>query len=260
MIRNFLLKLLLLSALMWNCSSNAQQSRIVYETPNDPQLFEAYRAWQELGLLEGLRDQVLRKFNIQNSLSLSLRNCKQANAFYRAESKEVVICWEMMPAIISSTTKRFEKNGDLMTNAVTSAFVFVVYHELGHAMVEILRTPTFGREEDNADQIATVILLEDLKRKNHAESNMAVLAIFDFWRSRDAPYLKKHQLADEHSLGQQRAFNIVCWAIGSDPVSRYKYLAQMTGFPTERIGSCVKEFQRAEASLKLLAESSATRR
>ena len=77
-------------------------------------------------------------------------------------------------------------------------------------------------------QIATLLMLEDNLRKNHAESNVAILGIFDFWQANNNLYLSKHELTGQHSPGQQRAFNVICWVLGSDPVSRYKYLAQMT--------------------------------
>ena len=168
------------------------------------------------------------------------------------------MCWELLSSIISAAPFRFGKN--TYAAATTSVFIFILYHELAHAIVNIQKIATFGKEEDNADQIAMLLLLEGDMRKDHAQSNVDVLAIFDFWRGGDNAYLRKHQLTGPHSPDQQRAFNIVCWAIGSDPWSRYKHLPQMTGFPTQRIDSCVAEFQRAkEAMRRLVASSTAPR-
>ena len=260
MLKILLSKVLSVVFCFWIVSANAQQSQITYDRPTDPRLLETYKAWQEGQLLEQLRASVLKRFNVENSLSLSIRNCGQANAFYSPQYRAITLCWELLKPMMVASEKRFEKDREAWVMAATSAFVFVVYHEIGHAFVDILKTPTFGREEDNADQIATLLFLEDDKHRNHAKSNAAVLGVFDFWRSNDTPYLSKHQLTGSHSLGQQRAFNVVCWAIGSDPISRYKYLAQMTGFPLDRIGSCVKEFERATAALKELEMSSIARR
>ena len=247
-----------LSIVLVTCvfSVNAQQLSTVYEQPRDPMLFETYREWHEGKLLEGLRASVLKRFNIENSLSLSIKNCGQANAFYRSESKEVVMCWELLALLLTSSERRFGKDRNTLITATTSLFTFVLYHELGHAVVDILKIATFGREEDNADQIAALMLLEDNKRRSHADSNISVLAVFDYWRTNDSPYLKKHQLPGPHSTSQQRAFNVVCWAIGSDPASRYKFLAQMTSFPLEQVTSCAKEFQRAESALNGLVKAS----
>lgn len=238
----------------------AQTARTFYERPNDPRMFETYTAWQDSKLLESMRGTVLRRFNVENVLSLSLRNCGQSNAVYRSDVKEIIMCWELLGTVIDSSTRRFSSNRDSMINAVTSTFVFILYHELGHALVDLKRAATFGREEDNADQIATLLLLEDNLRRNHAESNVTMLGVFDFWQANNNQYLSKHELTGQHSPGLQRAFNVICWAIGSDPNSRYKYLAQMTRFPLQRIDSCVKEYQRATTALNELIIQSGGRR
>lgn len=242
----------------WTLSAASQPSRITYEQPRDPQLFETYKVWQDGQLLEGFRGSVLRRFALENSLSLSIRNCAQPNAFYNAASREIVMCWELLSAIISAAQFRFERS--TYATATTSVFSFVLYHELAHALVNIQQTPTFGKEEDNADQIATLLFVEDDKRRSHADSNVGILAIFDFWRGGDNAYLRKHQLTGPHSPNQQRAFNVVCWAIGSDPLSRYKHLPAMTNFPSQRIEPCVAEYRRAEAALRQLENSSVVRR
>ena len=241
-------------------SAASQTSNIIYEKPLNPAFFETYEIWQSSRLLENFRDQILHQFALEASLSLSIRNCDQPNAFYNAASREIVMCWELLNPIVDAVVPRFSRSRSLAAKAAMSVFAFVMYHELGHALVSIQKTATFGREEDNADQIATLLLLENNKRKNHADSNVVVLAIFDFWRGRDNAYLSKHQLTGPHSPDQQRAFNIVCWAIGSDPTSRYKHLAAMTEFPTQRIPSCVAEYQRAEEAMRILADTSIVRR
>ena len=238
----------------------AQTARTSYERPNDPRMFETYTAFQESKFLESMRGTVLRRFNVENVLSLSFRNCGQSNAVYRSDVKEIIMCWELLGSVIDSSTRRFSSNRDLMINAATTTFVFILYHELGHALVDLKKTATFGREEDNADQIAALLMLEDNLRRNHAESNVAVLGVFDFWQANNNQYLSRHELTGQHSPGLQRAFNVICWAIGSDPNSRYKYLAQMTKFPVQRINSCIKEYQRATTALNDLVIQSDGRR
>jgi hypothetical protein len=239
-------------------SAASQPAQINYEQPRDPQLFETYRVWRDGQLLESFQATVLHRFALERSLSLSIRNCAQPNAFYNPASREIVMCWELLSAIISAAQFRFERS--TYATAATSVFSFVLYHELAHALVNIHQTATFGKEEDNADQIATLLFVEDDKRRSHADSNVGILAIFDFWRGGDNAYLRKHQLAGPHSPNQQRAFNVVCWAIGSDPLSRYKHLPAMTNFPSERIESCVSEYRRAETAMRQLENSSASSR
>ena len=238
----------------------AQTARTSYERPNDPRMFETYTAFQESKLLESMRGTVLRRFNVENVLSLSFRNCGQSNAVYRSDVKEIIMCWELLGSVIDSSARRFSSNRDHLINASISTFIFILYHELGHALVDLKKTPTFGREEDNADQIAALLMLEDNLKKNHAESNVAMLGVFDFWQANNNQYLSKHELTGQHSLGQQRAYNVICWAIGSDPISRYKHLSRLTNFPIQRIDSCIKEYQRATTALNDLVIQSGSRR
>lgn len=258
MLKNFLCVCLSVFLASLTISAASQTPHIIYEKPQNPAFFETYEIWQGGQMLENFRDQVLHKFSLESSLSLSIRNCDQPNAFYNAYSREIVMCWELLNPIVDAVVPRFSKS--FAAKAAMSAFAFVLYHELGHALVNIQRTATFGREEDNADQIATLLLLEDNKRKNHADSNIGVLGVFNFWQGTDNAYLSKHQLTGPHSPDQQRAFNVVCWAIGSDPTSRYKHLAAMTKFPTQRIPSCIAEYQRAEEAMRMLSDTSTVRR
>src|SRR4029078_13036153 len=48
---------------------------------------------------------------------------------------------------------------DEVKAAVLSTTRFVLHHELGHALVDLLNLPVTGKEEDAVDQLATVVLL-----------------------------------------------------------------------------------------------------
>ena len=44
--------------------------------------------------------------------------------------------------------------------AVAGAFIFVFFHELGHALIDVYELPITGREEDAVDQLSTWILTD----------------------------------------------------------------------------------------------------
>jgi hypothetical protein len=52
---------------------------------------------------------------------------------------------------------------------------------------------------------------------------------------------------DEHGLNQQRAFQIVCYMVGADPV-RFKDLAAETKLPKDRQESCADDYRDAAKS------------
>src|SRR6185295_2240523 len=61
-----------------------------------------------------------------------------------------------------------------------AAMVFVFYHELGHALIDIYDLPVTGREEDAVDQLATVMLLETWDGE---ESELAMTASAEWFDS-----------------------------------------------------------------------------
>jgi hypothetical protein len=58
---------------------------------------------------------------------------------------------------------------------------------------------------------------------------------------------------DEHGLNQQRAFQIVCYMIGADPV-RFKKLAEETKLPKDRQQRCSGDYQKAAKSWGVLLQ------
>jgi Putative metallopeptidase len=90
--------------------------------------------------------------------------------------------------------------------------LFVFYHEMGHALVDVLRLPITGKEEDAVDQLSTLILAES---DDQGEGEDAALngAIW-FFLTGSENEITESAFADEHSLGQQRFYNIACWVYG----------------------------------------------
>ena len=90
------------------------------------------------------------------------------------------------------------------------AATFILMHEVGHALVDVLDLPITGREEDAVDQLAAMMLINTGDKGATAALN-GVRAIQP---GQNAIY-DNSDFADEHSLGPQRLFNIACWIYGS---------------------------------------------
>lgn len=102
-----------------------------------------------------------------------------------------------------------------------NATIFVFYHEVTHALIDVLRLPTTGREEDAADDFATVITTEILA--DDAPALAAALSLYlQATKGQSSSYW------DEHSLNEQRFFRIVCLLYGSNP-NEYASLAEKLG-------------------------------
>jgi len=119
--------------------------------------------------------------------------------------------------------------------------MFVMAHELGHGLINELNMPVLGREEDAADSFAIVTAL---KMHSEASDNVLLEAMkgLVFASKRDKKQGEPLAFYDEHGLNLQRAYNVVCFMVGSDP-AKYKALAAETKLPEERQDSCIYDWK-----------------
>jgi hypothetical protein len=126
---------------------------------------------------------------------------------------------------------------------VDANIISTLYHEFGHAIIDITQAPVLGQEEDAAD-ILSVVLLDAFWEEDAAQSITALTALsFELaaQENEDPAYW------DVHGLDMQRYYNQVCLFYGADPETR-SALAQDFELPEERAASCVDEFNLAAAS------------
>jgi hypothetical protein len=129
---------------------------------------------------------------------------------------------------------------------VVGNLLFVLLHEIGHVQITEMGLPVLGREEDAADGYATVMMLA---MKNEFSERVLMEAAKGWFYSDRRDRMERAPLVfyDSHSLSRQRAYQIVCYMVGSDP-EKFEALADETGLPEERRGSCQGDFSNAEWS------------
>jgi len=129
---------------------------------------------------------------------------------------------------------------------VSGNMLFVLLHELGHTTVGELDLPVLGREEDAADSFASLTLIHI--KSEFSEHVLAEAAKGWFMADRrDKKEGEPVLYYDEHGLNQQRAYQVVCYMVGADPI-RFKDLAAETKLPKDRQQSCSEDYQKAAKS------------
>ena len=124
--------------------------------------------------------------------------------------------------------------------------LFVTIHELGHALVSELDLMVLGREEDVADAYATVGVL----KCGAAFARRVLVEAAKGWfvsAQRDRKAGELPQYYERHGLDEQRAYQVVCLMVGSDPV-RFKDLADEVRLPETRRRSCGWDYDTASRS------------
>jgi hypothetical protein len=121
--------------------------------------------------------------------------------------------------------------------------LFVLAHEMGHGLINEMNMPVLGREEDAADSFAITTALKIgtvVSERVLIEAAMGLILS----TKRDKKQGNAPAFYDEHGLDPQRAYNVVCYMVGSNP-EKYKQLATDTKLPEERQKSCVYDYKNA---------------
>ncbi len=127
---------------------------------------------------------------------------------------------------------------------VESNLLSILYHELGHAIIDRAAIPIFGQEEDAAD-VASVLLI-DMFYEEETAVQIAYDSAFGFLADADET---DGDVAywDVHGPDLQRYYNLVCLFVGADLDEREDIAADL-GLPEERLDSCEEEFELANDS------------
>jgi hypothetical protein len=178
-------------------------------------------------------------FNLPFDIFISFEECLQANAFYDPETKQISICYELVAGFYETFRNEAANEGDL-DDKVAGAVAFTLFHELGHALIDAWDLPITGKEEDAVDQLSTVVLVLGADEGEE----MAINGAIAFGLESDDEDL---DFADEHSLNQQRFYNIICLIYGQNP-KKYKGLVKEEILPKGRAEGCEYEFAKIQKS------------
>jgi hypothetical protein len=140
-----------------------------------------------------------------------------------------------------------------LSEFVVGNMLFVMAHEIGHAVMGEMEIPVLGREEDAADAFA---ILNALKVGHNFSHGVLVEAAKGWFLSDRRDKKEANQLTyyDNHGLNLQRAYQIVCLMVGSDS-KRFKDLADETKLPKERQQSCQEDYRIASWSWETILKS-----
>lgn len=198
------------------------------------------------GALEEIAATLHQRYSLPHPVEIRFDTCDAVNAYYSPRDKNITFCYELLEFLADIFVPDGQWTEEQRAN-VFGAVQFIMMHEVGHALVDVLDLPITGREEDVADQLAVYVLIRGGDKG--AQAALAGVSALQP-SSRD---FDDTQLADEHSLGPVRLYNVMCWIYGSDP-AKYSRLVTGGSLPEERAVRCPGEWDRmAKAWQRLLA-------
>ncbi len=211
--------------------------KIVYGKTQNPRYAEYNKLLESSKGFESIAVFLNGTFILQKDFPIIIEECGFINAYYTPDEKKIVICDELL----DNLTQNFSyivKTKEEVDRAVTGAAYFILFHELGHGMIDVYNLTYSGKEEDVADQLASVILTglgEDGPKAAITGANYFYITSseigpgYAFW--------------DEHALNQQRYYNILCWVYGSNP-PKFNYFVGTYGLPQDRAARCQYEYEK----------------
>lgn len=201
---------------------------------------------KQAATLEETTAALQRRYTLPRPVEITFDSCDMINAFYSPRDTKITFCYELLEFLAGIFVPDGAWTEEQRSN-VFGAVQFIMMHEVGHALVDVLDLPITGREEDVADQLAVYVMVRDSEKgAQGAAAGVSALqpSSTDF---------DETQLADEHSLGPVRLYNVMCWIYGSDPM-KYSSIVSSGTLPQERAVRCPGEWDRmAKAWQRLLS-------
>jgi hypothetical protein len=235
---------------------------IIYNEPKSEKYRPVYQRLKERKLLEQFAA-FLSPLKLQGGLVLSLeegdpRACKGPNSYYDRQGT-LHLCYSWFDYVANSVAVEHPRQpnepftsmtpglipGFTRSEVIIGGAVSVMLHEMGHALFDIQDIPLFGREEDAADQIAALLMLQfgksvamtTIKGAYNVDHHFHAVTLLAT-KGKILP----EQEADEHSIGIQRAITYLCMAYGKDPET-FQELAD-TLLPRARKAHCADEYKQ----------------
>jgi len=241
-----------------------------YDAPKDPKLQNFKKLLQNSQLLEIMAGTLNQTLRLPKDLVLTATECGDVNAYYDPQNQAIQICYEFAQYFyILHANDQKGQDGKFDRESVIKSTMgtirFVMLHEVGHALVDILDLPITGREEDAVDQLAAVVLLSSdnaddteavltgayshlLSAESKAEDEAKMTEDDRQWMAANRP-----PAADEHSFDEQRFYNTTCLAYGSNPAVFEDFVSGGI-LPEARAERCSNEWGRISSSwFRLLA-------
>lgn len=140
-----------------------------------------------------------------------------------------------------------KERAEVLRFAVNNS-LFTLYHEVAHLLVDKLRLPVLGREEDAADNIATWMLLQ----KGTPEANRTLEDSAKGWMMTGLLYgaeFEDDDYAAGYSPDRHRSMQIVCMMVGADGAA-FRPVANSYSMHPDRQHSCHFEYELIDRSIR----------
>ncbi|MFF6787971.1 DUF4344 domain-containing metallopeptidase [Streptomyces filamentosus] len=243
---------------------------VAYEAARTPEDRTARAFLRTHRVLEDAAAYADARIALPRDVPLRAASCGAPNPYWDEATGRITYCYGLVPearrlfarAATADTDDTDDTGGtparrpaSAVDEDVVGLSNGILFHELGHALVDLYDLPVTGREEDAVDQLAVLLLASGDER--HAGYAISTIDAWGaLWKAAEGGDPGVAAYSDVHSLDGQRFFNWACWLYGSDP-ARFADAVDAEGnpdgvLPRDRAALCPAEFRRIESSWRTL--------
>ena len=221
--------------------------QLTVEKPKNAEFDEIYELLQTENVLQDFIYAMNERIEFPGEVTIKVVECGEDNAFYNPEDASISICYEFLQhAIAMQDEENIPKREKLLHAA---GFTFL--HEMGHAIVDKLKIPITGKEENAVDELAMVILMSDT---SDATYYAAIEGAMQFYRDALEEDLRKYPYYDTHAPSIERYYDMLSIIVGANPESAKEYVGKKDKFKLhpDRAETAEADYEQKLANWKKL--------
>lgn len=209
---------------------------------------------QNGGFLDVIQESINQGIELPYSLKLRFAAIEDENVgpYYDGNDREIMIPYHFWDYVHSGINELYENSTAEELNQYTADVVIhTLYHEITHALIDILALPITGKEENVADELGVLFIIDTFE--NGSEIALTAAEFFAFEGSEIEEFYEEDLFA-EHALDDQRFFNVLCLAYGAGENENIEAVMQEIEISEDQLSLCEETFyQRYQAWGTILA-------
>jgi hypothetical protein len=212
-----------------------------YPEVQDPVHVELRDVLQQDGMLEEMAASMNQAFRLPRDLTMELAECGTPAATYDARRTAIRICYELL-------TELGNHEDEMATGELASfenAFAFILLHQVGHALIDVLQLQVGVPTEEAADQFVAVMAGLAPGELDGLADGVAVLHDLELdWETPET---------GATALDGRRWAKLACLLYGGDPET-HEAMVEERHLTASRAKSCPGEYDDARAAWITLLE------
>ena len=209
-----------------------------YEEPENKREALIEKQIRSSGVVDEIVVFINDQFQLQKTLTFKFGGLE--GPLYDSGSNEILVPYTFIEEVKHRfSDANYSETGVSIDDATWDSVMHTLLHELAHALIFTFNLPVVGKEEDAADSLATILLIEYFD--DGTEIAISAADLFDL-ESENSVEIEEEDFWDEHSLDAQRFYSTACLVLASDP-EKYTHLKIDVGFSEERAQLCIDEYE-----------------